>query len=153
MAKTLGKSRSKPRTTRSSSAKGARVRTRPTLGRSGTPLRFRTPRVSRIKVKDLRTQLGLTRRLFARLANCSERHVAGLENDGKTLNETQRRRMVEIARLQEALDEVMDSSFIADWLNSPNEHFDGLKPLEVIERGEIDRVWELVFYLRSGMPV
>ena len=91
--------------------------------------------------------------MFARLANCSERHLAGLENDGKTLSETQRRRMVEIARLQDALSEVVDASFIADWLNSPNEHFDGLKPLEVIERGEIDRVWELVFYLRSGMPV
>ena len=29
--------------------------------------------------------------------------------------------------------------------------FDGLKPLEVIERGEIDRLWNMIFYLESGV--
>jgi hypothetical protein len=27
-----------------------------------------------------------------------------------------------------------------------------LKPIEVIERGEIDRLWEMVYRLRSGIP-
>ena len=30
--------------------------------------------------------------------------------------------------------------------------FAGLKPVEVIERGESDRLWEMVYYLRSGVP-
>jgi hypothetical protein len=30
--------------------------------------------------------------------------------------------------------------------------FAGLKPLEVLERGEIDRLWEMYYRLRSGMP-
>ncbi len=28
--------------------------------------------------------------------------------------------------------------------------FDGLKPLEVIEGGEIDRLWEMMYRLKSG---
>ena len=32
----------------------------------------------------------------------------------------------------------------------PNAAFDGLKQMEVIERGEIDRLWNMVFELRSG---
>ena len=37
------------------------------------------------------------------------------------------------------------------WLDTPNDAFDGLKPLEVIERGEIDRLWNMIFYLESGV--
>jgi hypothetical protein len=33
----------------------------------------------------------------------------------------------------------------------PNDEFDGLKPLEVIERGEMDRLWDMIFYLESGI--
>ena len=45
----------------------------------------------------------------------------------------------------------MDADFIAPWLATPNDEFDGLKPLEVIERGEIDRLWDMIFYLESGI--
>ena len=37
------------------------------------------------------------------------------------------------------------------WLDAPNPAFDGLKPLEVIERGEIDRLWNMIFYLESSL--
>ena len=37
-----------------------------------------------------------------------------------------------------------------EWLDTPNDAFDGLKPLEIIERGEIDRLWNMIFYLESG---
>jgi hypothetical protein len=33
----------------------------------------------------------------------------------------------------------------------PNEALGGLKPLEVIERGEIDRLWDMIFCLESGV--
>ena len=29
--------------------------------------------------------------------------------------------------------------------------FEGIKPLEVIERGEIDRLWTMIFYLELGV--
>jgi hypothetical protein len=46
----------------------------------------------------------------------------------------------------------MKPKFILQWLHNPNEAFDGLKPLEVIARGQIDRIWRMIFYLESGMP-
>ena len=38
-----------------------------------------------------------------------------------------------------------------EWLRTPNAAFGGLKPLEVIERGETDRLWRMLFYLESGV--
>ena len=46
--------------------------------------------------------------------------------------------------------EHMKASAIAAWLEEPNRAFRGLKPLEVIERGEVDRIWRMVFELESG---
>jgi hypothetical protein len=45
----------------------------------------------------------------------------------------------------------VEADAISSWLDTPNEAFDGLKPLEVIERGEIDRLWNMIFYLESGV--
>ena len=51
----------------------------------------------------------------------------------------------------DALGEVIQNDAIGPWLNRPNDAFDGLKPMEVIERGEVDRLWQMIFYLRSGV--
>ncbi|HEY8504292.1 MAG TPA: antitoxin Xre/MbcA/ParS toxin-binding domain-containing protein [Gemmataceae bacterium] len=53
-------------------------------------------------------------------------------------------------RFQERLAEVVRPEFIPVWLETPNDAFGGLKPLEVIERGEIDRPWAMIYYLESG---
>ena len=58
---------------------------------------------------------------------------------------------VELGRLRKRLEEVMEPGQVAWWLDTPNDAFDGLKPLEVIERGEIDRLWNMIFYLESGI--
>ena len=34
----------------------------------------------------------------------------------------------------------------------PNPAFDGSTPLQVVERGETDRVWRMVYELESGEP-
>jgi len=57
----------------------------------------------------------------------------------------------EIQRFQARLSQVVKPEVIPEWLATPNEAFDGLKPLEVIERGEIDRLWDMIFYLESGI--
>lgn len=59
---------------------------------------------------------------------------------------------VEVKRLCDALGEVVDPAALGGWFRAPNEAFNGLKPIEVIERGEIDRLWEMFYRLRSGMP-
>ena len=58
----------------------------------------------------------------------------------------------EIDRLTEALREIVDPASLSTWFDTPNDVFGGLKPIEVIERGDIHRLWEMVFRLRSGIP-
>jgi hypothetical protein len=70
---------------------------------------------------------------------------------GRTPDEPARRRIKEIERLRARLARVIKPEFIAEWLSTPNEGFDRLKPLEVIERGGIDRLWDMIFYLESGI--
>jgi transcriptional regulator with XRE-family HTH domain len=101
-------------------------------------------------VAALRAKLRLPRKTFSRLTGFSERAIADWEK-GKAVSEPGLRRMREIERLQERLAEVVERESIPQWLETPNPAFDGLKPLEVIERGEIDRLWTMIFYLESGV--
>ncbi len=70
---------------------------------------------------------------------------------GGTPDESGLRRIRETERFQARLAEVVSPEEIPQWLETPNDAFDGLKPLEVIERGEIDRLWDMLFYLESGV--
>lgn len=53
-------------------------------------------------------------------------------------------------RLIEALAEVIEPESLAHWLQRPNKRFDGSAPLQVIERGETDRLWRMIWQLREG---
>lgn len=101
-------------------------------------------------VGGVRTRLGLSRKLFSRLAGFSERAIADWES-GKPLSEPAVRRIKELERFRARLAEVVAAEAIPGWLDTPNAAFEGLKPLEVIERGEIDRLWNMIFYLESGV--
>ena len=103
--------------------------------------------------KSLRTRarLGLNRETFARMVPMSTRNLANIES-GKQASPAILRRLKELGRVINALSEVMKSEAIGSWLKQPNDAFDGLKPIEVIERGEIDRIWSMIFQLRSGNP-
>lgn len=101
--------------------------------------------------REARQGLGVTRKVFSRLTGFSERSIASWES-GRRPSPQSRQRLLEMRRLQEALARIMDRDAIAAWLSSPNPAFDGLKPLEVIERGQIDRIWRMVFLLESGSP-
>lgn len=102
-------------------------------------------------VLRLRTRLNLKQAEFSRLFPFSVRSLATFEG-GAQPSEGVRRRLVELERLTNALSEVIKPAAIGEWLKTPNGAFEGLKPLEVIERGESDRIWSMVYYLRSGVP-
>lgn len=106
---------------------------------------------SNLNVRDIRTSFGLPRNVFSRLSHFSERAIADWET-GQALSGQSRQRMIELKRLQEALATVVKSDYVGQWLQAPNEAFDGLKPLEVIERGETDRIWRMIYLLESGVP-
>ena len=54
--------------------------------------------------------------------------------------------------LRNRLSRVMDPSQVDHWLKQPNTAFDGATPLEVVEHGEIDRIWRMIYELESGLP-
>ena len=98
----------------------------------------------------LRNRLGLNRETFARLVPMSTRNLANIES-GKPPSATILRQLKELKRVVDALSEVIQKDAIGPWLEQPNDAFDGLKPIEVVERGEADRIWQMIFYLRSGV--
>lgn len=57
-----------------------------------------------------------------------------------------------IHRLVELLSDVFDHELLSHWFQPTHEMFDGLKPAEVVERDAVDRLWNMDFQLRSGMP-
>ncbi|OYP30405.1 hypothetical protein CGZ80_22380 [Rhodopirellula sp. MGV] len=100
---------------------------------------------------ELRYQLGMARPVFGRIVNVAERTIAKVESGGEAADKLLRP-YNEVYRLWAALCELVEPESLGQWFQLPNESFDGLKPIEVIERGEIDRLWDMVFELQSGMP-
>ena len=100
---------------------------------------------------ELRDRLAMTRPMFGRVVNVSERTIADAEA-GRDAAKKLMRTYNEVYRLCDALSEVVDREALGLWFQTPNDAFDGLKPIEVIERGEIDRLWNMVFQLQTGMP-
>lgn len=54
------------------------------------------------------------------------------------------------ARMRDALAGMIKERSIEAWLQRPNKQFDGSTPLQVIERGETDRLWRMIWQLREG---
>ena len=100
---------------------------------------------------ELRKRMELNQPLFSRLLPVSVRSLAKLEG-GTPPTDVVARRLNELLRLTNALSEVVKKGSLGAWLQTSNSAFDGLKPLEVIERGESDRIWSMIFFLRSGVP-
>lgn len=103
----------------------------------------------RTAVRKLRQELGLNRKQFARLTAASERAVADWEND-QPISPVNQKSLRESERLCRALAKVMKAEHIGEWLDTPNDAFAGLKPLDLVERGEVDRLWRMIFEVESG---
>jgi Protein of unknown function (DUF2384) len=88
---------------------------------------------------------------FARLTGFSPRKIAQLKAGAK-MSAATRQRIAELDPLQAELAKVIKADALARWMDTPNESFGGLKPLEVVERGETDRLWRKCHQLASGEP-
>jgi DNA-binding XRE family transcriptional regulator len=100
---------------------------------------------------ELRHRLAMTREVFARFARVSERTIADAEG-GKNASEELVQSYNEVYRLYEALTEVVNPDCLGDWFQTPNDSFDGMVPVDVVEHGNINRLWSMVFRLQTGMP-
>ena len=119
------------------------------VARSKVHVALEARRLPKVAVKTLRQRLGLNRKQFARLTAASERAVADWEN-GRPISPVLQKSLRESDRLCQALMRIIKAANVGDWLDAPNEAFFGLKPLDLIERGEVDRLWRMIFEVQSG---
>jgi DNA-binding transcriptional regulator YiaG len=129
----------------------ARLKTRvEELRRSFTGMTSVNGKVDRPKaIRELCREVNITIDTFTRLVGTSRRTVATWLA-GDPPNRAKQRSVSEMFRLFEALAEVVPAAQIGPWLESPNPAFEGSTPIQLIERGESDRLWRMVWELRIG---
>ncbi len=94
---------------------------------------------------------GLRREELGRLTGFSLRALADWAA-GKVPSQPAHRRLHEVRRLLDALADVVKIDAITPWLHQKSQAFDNLTPLQVIETGEIDRLWAMVHERLAGAP-
>ena len=94
---------------------------------------------------------GLKREELGRLTGFSLRALAEWAA-GKLPSQPAVRRLREIKRLLDALADLVQAQSIAPWLHKRNPAFEGMTPLQVIEVGEMDRLWAMVYAMSHGVP-
>lgn len=104
-----------------------------------------------LEVKEFCDSYGVTQETFTRLTGFSPRAVAHWAH-GRKPSPSTGRRLAELGRLFEALEKLIPNDNIGPWLREPNPAFDGSTPLQVVERGETDRIWRMIYELESGEP-
>ena len=102
-------------------------------------------------LQHYRTMFKMPQPLVVRLTGFSPRSVAKW-SEGVLPSPKQEKALVEMDRLLDGLARVMQPAQIGQWLKSPNSAFDGSTPLQIVERGELDRIWRMLFDLESGQP-
>jgi len=86
---------------------------------------------------------GLRREELSRLTGFSLRALADWSS-GKLPSQPAQRRLQEIRRFLDALAGFIQSTAISTWMRKPNPAFGRLTPLQIIELGEIDRLWAMI---------
>ena len=102
-------------------------------------------------IEKIAEKFGLRQETLSRMTGFSLRAVAGWSN-GKSPSTPVRRALVEMDRLLDSLARLMKRKDVGRWLKAPNPALDGSTPVQVIERGQADRIWRLLYFLESGEP-
>ncbi|HEX7861899.1 MAG TPA: hypothetical protein VF773_16305 [Verrucomicrobiae bacterium] len=103
------------------------------------------------KLAKLRADLGWSRAELGRVMNASDRAIVNWES-GELMSAVYGAKLREIQSVFNELKQLMKPAEIGGWLLSDMEEFEGQTPADLIRRGETGRLWESLFYLRSGMP-
>ena len=102
-------------------------------------------------LQHYRTAFKMPQPIVVRLTGFSPRSVAKW-SEGVLPSPKQEKALMEMDRLLDGLARVLQPVQVGQWLKSPNPAFDGSTPLQVVERGEIDRIWRMLYDLESGQP-
>ena len=120
-------------------ASATRASARPSFG----------PAETSADVRRLSRTYKLSNEVVSRVTGASPRTVS-YWNAGTPPQRSSVQKIKEVTRLFDALADIIKGSVIGEWLQRPNKQFDGSTPLQVIERGETDRLWRMIWQLREG---
>lgn len=107
---------------------------------------------SEVNIKQFCSRFRMARPELTRLTGFSQRAV----DDWARTNAPSPpalRKLKEIRRLFDALAGIMEADYVGEWVKEPNAAFDGSTPLQVIERGESDRLWRMIYQVETGEPL
>ena len=107
------------------------------------------PSQGSFNVKTFCTRYKVVRPDLTRMTGYSLRSVDKWAAGEKPSAVTQRR-LMEMQRLFIELSKIMEPGYVGEWLKTTNDAFDGSTPLQVIERGETDRIWRMIFIVETG---
>jgi DNA-binding transcriptional regulator YiaG len=102
-------------------------------------------------VRKLSRAYNLSNEAVSRVTGASPRTVS-YWNAGTPPQRSSAQKIRKVTRLFDALAGLIKAKAIGAWLQQPNKQFDGSTPLQVIERGETDRLWRMIWHLREGNP-
>ena len=106
-------------------------------------------RAGNSEVRRLSRVYHLSNEALSRVTGASPRTIA-YWNSGTPPQRSSAQKIKEVIRLFDALADIIDKKIIGQWLQRPNQQFDGSTPLQVMERGETDRLWRMIWQLREG---
>jgi len=135
---------------KASYASRATIRSKSTDSKLFTYKFTKSSSLARISVGVIRQKFGVSQEELARVTGYSTRSIAGWES-GQKLSDSARQKLTETERLRTALSQIMPGEHLGEWLRNPNPAFEGQAPLQVIERGESDRLWQMIFQLDANV--
>ena len=106
---------------------------------------------NRAPVQDITNRFGVREDMLSRMTGFSPRAVAEWSR-GKEPSAPAKRVFAELDRLLDALARLMKPKEVGQWLKQPNLAFEGSTPVQVIERGQMDRIWRMLYDAESGEP-
>jgi len=121
------------------------------LAKSKAGGHFAVRRADHSNIKGIRDRFGVRQETLSRMTGFSQRAVAEWAG-GKEPSAPAKKVFVEMDRLLDGLARLMQPKDVGHWLKQPNPAFDGSTPVQVIERGQMDRIWRMLYYAESGEP-
>ena len=92
---------------------------------------------------------GINYDMLARALSVSRRSISGWLT-GREPERINRVRINEFGRLVTDLRSIIKPEKLNGWWNQPVANFGGSTPLQVLERGEADRIWRMIWEIREG---
>jgi hypothetical protein len=126
-----------------------RVRRRSFAGAKMKASSLMASQKSELDVRRLSSTYHLSNEVVSRVTGASPRTVS-YWNAGLAPQRSSAQKIREVTRLFDALSDIIKAKAIGPWLQRPNEAFDGSTPLQVMERGENDRLWRMIWQIREG---